>query len=47
MKKLKIIDYNKECETRTYKCLGCDFIGMEKSANDHQVICDNPMEQIS
>lgn len=35
------------CKSRIYKCLGCDFVGAEEKALDHQCECDNPMERIS
>jgi len=31
---------------RVYKCV-CGFIGEEKTALEHQVICDNPMELLT
>ncbi len=36
--------YDIVCKNRVYQCLGCDFVGSEQSALDHQVECDNPME---
>lgn len=32
------------CRNRIYKCLGCDFVGNEDKALDHQIQCDHPME---
>jgi len=32
------------CRSRIYECLGCDFVGAEEKALEHQIKCDNPME---
>ena len=31
------------CKNRVYQCHGCEFIGREKEAEEHQIKCDSPM----
>jgi len=35
------------CRNRIYECLGCGFVGREPAAEEHQILCDNPMELLT
>jgi len=41
----KLID-NIICENRIYQCQ-CGFVGREQAAEEHQLKCELPMEQIT
>lgn len=35
------------CRNRIYVCLGCGFVGREQAAEEHQIKCDSPMENVN